>query len=107
MGNLEMVQALFKRGCVINAQGGEQNITPLHWAAHTEREGVALYLIQRGANVLTKDNEGRTPLSMATPQLAAKMKGRGKFFSLHSLISLSLSLSLPLSNCTDSLSKCV
>lgn len=48
-------------------------LAPLHWAAHKEREDIALLLIEHGANILLKDKEDRTPLSMAAPDLAAKM----------------------------------
>ena len=48
-------------------------LAPLHWAAHKEREGIALLLIEHGADILLKDKEQRTPLSMAAPDLAAKM----------------------------------
>lgn len=75
MGHLELVQALVKHGGVVNAQGGEQGLSPLHWAAHTEMEQVALYLIEKGGDVTAKDKTGRTPLSMASPELAAKMRG--------------------------------
>ena len=75
MGHLELVKALVKHDSVVNATGGEQGLTPLHWAAHKEMEEVALYLIQRGADVMAKDKTGRTPLSMAAPGLAAKMRG--------------------------------
>lgn len=72
---MELVQTLFKHGSTVNAGCGEQCITPLHWAAHMEKTEVALYLIGKGADVMAKDKKGRTPLSMATPELAAKMKG--------------------------------
>lgn len=74
MGRLELVKTLFKHGSSVNAEGGEQDITPLHWAAHMEVEEVALYLIENGADVMARDKEGRTPLSMATPELAGKMR---------------------------------
>lgn len=50
-------------------------IGPLHWAAHKENVEVALFLIENGADVLKTDGEGRTPLSMASPELADKMIG--------------------------------
>ncbi len=55
--------------------GTSQGVGPLHWAAHKENEAVALFLIENGADILQRDKEGRTPLSMASPGLAAKMKG--------------------------------
>ena len=56
--------------------GALQNIGPLHWAAHKEHVEIALFLIENGADVLKKDGEGRTPLSMASPELADKMIGK-------------------------------
>ena len=72
-GHLELVRGLLKNQAAVNFQGGQQHIAPLHWAAHKEREGVALLLIAHGADILLRDKEGRTPLSMAAPTLASKM----------------------------------
>ena len=72
-GHLELVRGLLKNQAAVNFQGGQQHIAPLHWAAHKEREDVALLLIAHGADILLKDKEGRTPLSMAAPTLASKM----------------------------------
>ena len=75
MGHLELVKALVKYGSVVNAGGGEQGLTALHWAAHKEMREVALYLIEKGGDVTAGDKVGRTPLSMASPELAEQMKG--------------------------------
>lgn len=72
-GHLELAKGLIKNKAAVNFQGAQQNIAPLHWAAHKEREDIALLLIKHGADILLKDKEGRTPLSMAAPNLAAKM----------------------------------
>jgi ankyrin repeat protein len=72
-GHLELVRGLLKNKAAVNFQGAQQNIAPLHWAAHKEREDIALLLIENGADILLKDKEGRMPLSMAAPDLAAKM----------------------------------
>ena len=55
--------------------GAPQKIGPLHWAAHKEHVEIALFLIESGADLLKVDGEGRTPLSMASPELADKMIG--------------------------------
>ena len=78
MGHIELVKLLVKHGSEVMAQGGEQGITALHWAAHKEMGEVALYLIESGGDVMAKDRMGRTPLSMATAELATKMKGGGR-----------------------------
>ena len=55
--------------------GAAQQIGPLHWAAHKELTEIALLLIQFKADIQLKDKEGRTPLSMASPELVSKMLG--------------------------------
>ena len=75
MGHVELVRALVKHGSLVNVPAGEQGLTALHWAAHTEMKEVALFLIENGADVLAKDKMERTPLSMATCELAEKMRG--------------------------------
>lgn len=72
-GDLKLTELLVKTGANINACGGKQNISPLHWAAHKENDKMALFLIQNGADALLTDNEGRTPLSLASPALAERM----------------------------------
>ena len=76
MGQMELVRALVKKGSEVNTGGGEQGITALHWAAFKEREDVALFLIESGGDVMARDKVGRTPLSMAAPELATKMRGK-------------------------------
>lgn len=76
-GNSELVKALVRAKAEVNKVGGSQCIGPLHWAAHKEYSEVALFLIEHGGDVLLKDGEGRTPLSMASLVLAEKMIGQG------------------------------
>ena len=76
-GNSELVKALVRAKAEVNKVGGSQRIGPLHWAAHKEYSEVALFLIEHGGDVLLKDGEGRTPLSMASLVLAEKMIGQG------------------------------
>ena len=75
MGHSELVRALVRQGSHVNTPAGQQGLTALHMAAHTEMKEIALFLIESGGDVLAKDKEGRTPLSMATAELAEKMKG--------------------------------
>ena len=91
-GHLELVRGLLKNNAAANFQGAQQHIggcglqqlcicmsfsfnslAPLHWAAYKERQDIALLLIEHGADILLKDTEERTPLSLAGPDLAAKM----------------------------------
>lgn len=62
----------------MNCLGASQGISALHWAAHKEHEDVALFLIENGADISLLDKEGRTPLSMASPELVTKMIGEGR-----------------------------
>ena len=75
-GHLELVKALVRYGAVVDQLGAPQKIGPLHWAAHKEHVEIAVFLIENGANLLKVDREGRTPLSMASPELADKMIGK-------------------------------
>lgn len=43
--------------------------TPLHWAAYIGRPDIAEALIGSGADVHLKDNDGKTPLQLATEML--------------------------------------
>lgn len=74
-GHLELVKALVRYGGDVDQLGAPQKIGPLHWAAHKEHIEIALFLIESGADLLKVDGEGRTPLSMASPELAEKMIG--------------------------------
>ena len=87
-GNEELVRSLVKSGASVNQVGGTQKIGPLHWAAHKELVDIAVLLIENEGDILLKDNEGRTPLSMASPALAEKMIGMLPHHILHYIPSL-------------------
>lgn len=72
-GHLELTKALVRKGANVNSVGATQGISALHWAAHKEHEEIAAFLIENGGNIMLQDKEGRTPLSMASPELATKM----------------------------------
>ena len=76
-GQMELVRALVKSGSHVNAPGGGQGITALHWAAFKEMEALVIFLIENGANVEAVDKNGRTPLAMVSEKLQLKMKGKG------------------------------
>lgn len=60
-GSLPAVQALVKRGAVINREGW----TPLHYACSGPDNGVAAWLIAQGAQINARSENGTTPLMMA------------------------------------------
>ena len=85
-GHCDLVRALLKNKAAVNLRGGKQQLAPLHWAAHKEREDIALLLIRSGADILLKDRMGRMPLSMAAPELASKMTSKLTHSHTHSHI---------------------
>lgn len=85
-GNIELVRVLLRHNAKVNLTGAAQQIAPLHWAAHKEFTDIALLLIEHGADIRLRDKEGRTPLGLASPELASRMLGmwacimRGRIF---------------------------
>jgi len=75
-GQMELVRALVTSNSDVDAPGGGQGITALHWAAFREMEELVIFLIEKGANVEAVDKNGRTPLSMVSEKLQLKMKGQ-------------------------------
>ncbi|XP_078688374.1 tonsoku-like protein [Branchiostoma floridae x Branchiostoma belcheri] len=63
-GYLDIVEYLVDHNAAINDRGGEhcEGITPLHDAAICGHGDIVQLLVSKGANVLAKDDEGRTPL---------------------------------------------
>lgn len=60
-GSLPAVKALVQRGAAINRAGW----TPLHYACSGPDNGVAAWLIERGAEINARSDNGTTPLMMA------------------------------------------
>jgi ankyrin repeat protein len=60
-GSLPAVKALAKRGAAINREGW----TPLHYACSGPDHGVAAWLIEQGAAINARSENGTTPLMMA------------------------------------------
>jgi uncharacterized protein len=60
-GSLPAAQALVKRGASINRKGW----TPLHYACSGPDNGVAAFLIEQGAELNARSDNGTTPLMMA------------------------------------------
>ncbi|MCY4755096.1 ankyrin repeat domain-containing protein [Pelomonas aquatica] len=60
-GSLPAVQALVKHGAAINREGW----TPLHYACSGPDNGVAAWLIEQGAEINARSDNGTTPLMMA------------------------------------------
>ena len=64
-GNVAAVEEYLAKGADINAQDGVYGVTPLSWAALLGQTQMAELLIQRGANVNSKNRDGATPLHVA------------------------------------------
>jgi len=60
-GSLPAVKALVKRGAAVNRKGW----TPLHYACSGPDNGVAAFLIEQGAELNARSENGTTPLMMA------------------------------------------
>ena len=60
-GSLPAAQALVKRGAAVNRPGW----TPLHYACSGPDNGVAAFLIEQGAELNARSENGTTPLMMA------------------------------------------
>lgn len=60
-GSLPAARALVKRGASVNRQGW----TPLHYACSGPDNGVAAFLIEQGAELNARSENGTTPLMMA------------------------------------------
>jgi len=60
-GRLDWVKQLVKKGALINRDGW----TPLHYACSGPDNGVAAWLIEQGAEINARSDNGTTPLMMA------------------------------------------
>ena len=89
----DCTQALIIKGADVNLAMKKSGETPLHLAAQSHDELNVHLLLKAGADVHTRDADGRTPMNHArTPQVR----------DWSSLPPLSLSLSLSLSLCLPS-----
>jgi len=64
-GDIEVVKQQLAKGVDVDAQDGMRGITPLSWATLLGQAQMAELLIQRGANVNSKNRDGATPLHVA------------------------------------------
>ncbi|QTG98300.1 ankyrin repeat domain-containing protein [Wolbachia endosymbiont of Rhagoletis indifferens] len=61
-GRLDIVEILFDRK---HFSVKDKDIHPLHWAAQQGNLNIAKFLVDQGADIGAKDNNGRTPLRVA------------------------------------------
>ena len=59
---------LVEHGCPVNDQNFEFN-TALHLACEANNEGLAVYLVRKGANTTSRNANNQTPLMIARPEL--------------------------------------
>lgn len=66
-GSVEIVTLLIEAGANVDAEGvgSQRKAHPLHIAARVNGGAVASLLLERGAKVDSRDQEGRTPLTIA------------------------------------------
>ena len=64
-GNIEAVKQHLAAGTDVNVKGGFADGTPLHYAAANGHKEIAELLIEKGADLNAKDEDGGTPLDVA------------------------------------------
>ena len=64
-GNIEAVKQHLSNGVDVNVKGGFADGTPLHYAAANGHKEIAELLIEKGADLNAKDEDGGTPLDVA------------------------------------------
>jgi uncharacterized protein len=69
---VDAAKLLVELGADVNAVG-ENGWTALHGAAYTGEDGIAQFLIQKGARMDVRDAFGQTPLSIAQGEIGAKV----------------------------------
>ena len=62
---MEKMRQLLVEGADIEERGGEGKTSALHVAAANDHTDVALLLIEHGADVSAKNDDGKTPLHIA------------------------------------------
>jgi len=68
--NVDVVKHLVSQGADVNAKSGSSGNTPLHWSALVNPNPEVLkYLVTvRGVDVNAKNNQGQTPLDVASTE---------------------------------------
>jgi len=64
-GNIEAVKQHLAAGTNVNARHKSGGLTPLHFAVNRVHKEVAALLIDKGADVNAKGDDGKTPLDRA------------------------------------------
>ena len=64
-GYADMTRHLLNKSANPNVKENQWSRTPLHWAAERDHKSVVEMLISHGADVNTRDYDGRTALSLS------------------------------------------
>jgi ankyrin repeat protein len=73
-----IVEALLKAGAHVSSTEYGKKQTPLHVAAQTNNTKAAILLLEAGASVMPRDEDGKTPLDLAESSgMIALLKARG------------------------------
>ena len=65
-GHVEIVKVLLEKGADVSVRGKSKNETPLGIASHFGGLEIVRLLLDKGADITAKDNDGSTPLMLAT-----------------------------------------
>lgn len=70
-GHLEVVKYLLEKGINVNSTAKYRKDTALHVAAANNYEELVKFLLEKGADVKALNNDGKTPVDVATKEMSA------------------------------------
>lgn len=63
--NLGLAKLLIEAGADINYKNTRTGSTPLHYAVYAGNQEMATLLLEKGANMILRNNDGKTPIGLA------------------------------------------